>query len=223
MIRFSSVSKCTIDEEHRRHVVLDKLNLDIPTNRRVAIVGHDLQSATRIMHLLAGSETPDQGHVATIGPQRLSPLVYGGGALMPQLTGFQNIAFYARAHRLDTLRLVEIVDGGCQLGLKLHKYVRTLDRNVRRELEATLVAALPFDCFLVDRLHELPGDLRWRIFLAARLRKAGFIFTTSQMDVAERFGEFFIVMRDAEARSFNKLSRAIRYMNDEKIESDDHR
>ncbi len=215
MIRLFNVSKGVPDDERGRRVIFDNLNVVVPTSRRVAILVEDPGDSTSFLHLLAGSEIPDGGRVETKGIRRLSPVVYRGASLMPHLTGFQNIAFFARVHGIDPLKLAEIVDNACQFGAKLHKSVRSLDLSDRRELEATLIAALPFDCFLVDRLHELPGDLRWRIFLAARLRKAGFIFTTSEMEVADRFGDFFIVIREGGARAFKNMNRAFAYMDDE--------
>jgi capsular polysaccharide transport system ATP-binding protein len=215
MIRLLNVSKSVLDEDRRRGVIFENLSVGVPTKRNVAILSEEPRSATSFLHLLAGSEVPDGGRIVAKGVRRLSPVVYGGASLMPHLTGVHNIAFFARVHGVDSLRLVETVDSACRFGANLNKPVRSMDAGKRRELEATLVAALPFDCFLVDRLHELPGDVRWRIFMAARLRKAGFIFTTSKPEVAERFGDYFIVLRDGGARAFNKLERAINYSNGE--------
>jgi len=216
MIRFNRVSTSVVDEERDRRVVFDNLTVAVPTRRRVAILGEEPRMATSFLHLLAGSETPDSGRVTTKAVRRLSPIVCGGASLMPQLSGVHNIAFFARVHGIDSVRLVETVDNICRFGADLNRPVRSLSAAQRRELEATLVAALPFDCFLVDRLHELPGEVRWRIFMAARLRKAGFIFTTSQPEVAKRFGDCFIILRDAKGRAFRDPERAITYLDDGK-------
>lgn len=58
---------------------------------------------------------------------------------------------------------------------------------MRRTLEATIIAALPFDCYFVDLMHQIDMSVVTRLFHAAKLRGAGVIFATARLPQAVRF------------------------------------
>jgi capsular polysaccharide transport system ATP-binding protein len=210
MIRFLGISKTITDEKYGSRVVFQNLNALVPTNRRVAILSEDVRVAACLLHLLAGSDVPSCGRIIR-KKCRCSPIVHRGATLLPQLTGVENIAFYARVHGVETRRLVAVVDEACHLGHRLNKPLRLLEVNLRAEMEAALVAALHYDCYLIDDLQELPQQLQSRFFHTARAQKSGVIFSTRQLDLAARFGEVFVVIRDNAAQVFDELSLAMGY------------
>jgi ABC-type polysaccharide/polyol phosphate transport system ATPase subunit len=209
MIRLYEVSKTLIDEKSGPRVFFDGLQAEVPTDRRVAILSRDKTSAGLLLHLLAGSEAPDRG-LAEKDAVRPSPLVHLGASLVPQLSGQENIAFFARLHGVERHRLLEVVDSACKLGSRLYKPVRQLEVVLRSELEGALIAALPYDCYLVHDLEQLSQRLQWRFFHATKARKAGLIFST-QLELASRFGEYFVVIRDRAAQVFEEFTQAAGY------------
>jgi ABC-type polysaccharide/polyol phosphate transport system ATPase subunit len=209
MIRLYEVSKTATDEKSGPRVFFDGLEAEVPTDRRVAILSRDKISAGLFLHLLAGSENPDRG-LAERDAARPSPIVHIGASLVSQLSGAENIAFFARLHGVEPHRLLEVVDAACKLGSRLYKPVRQLEVAVRRELEAALIATLPYDCYLVDGLDQLSQHLQWRFFHATSAHKSGLIFS-SQLELASRFGEYFVVIRDRAAQVFEEFAQAAGY------------
>jgi capsular polysaccharide transport system ATP-binding protein len=210
MIRLTGISKTIIDEKYGSRVLFRNLNAQVPTNRRVAILSGDMRLATCLLHFVAGSDVPSSGQILR-GKCRCSPIVHRGASLLPQLSGVENIAFYARVHGVETRRLVAAVDSSCGLGHRLNKPLRLLEVGLRAEMEAAMVAALRYDCYLIDQLQELPQQLQSRFFHTARVHKSGVIFSTRQLDLAARFGEVFVVIRDNAAQVFDRLSQAMGY------------
>ena len=88
---------------------------------------------------------------------------------------------------VDRGKLTTLVEGAACLGSALEFPVRKLDGMQRRLLEVAAISALPFDCYFVDRVHQLEPKLVWKLLHAARLRGAGVIFSTDRLALARRF------------------------------------
>ncbi len=52
---------------------------------------------------------------------------------------------------------------------------------MRRALEITLMAALPYDCYFLDNLDQFEKPLVWQLVHTVRRRGAGLFFTTKKM------------------------------------------
>jgi ABC-type polysaccharide/polyol phosphate transport system ATPase subunit len=190
MIRARNVSKFNFDQHTGHELVLRDAYFDLPTDRPVAILGKDPRVVTSIMLLLSGVTKPDRGEV-DIGRLRMSPLIQAGGvpgaSLIPRFTAAENIGHLAAMYGVDAAHLTALVESVCNFGAQLNLPVSKFDWPMRRLLELTVVSALPFDCYFVDRLQAYSGPALWRLFHAARLRGAGLIFSTNRRGQATRF------------------------------------
>lgn len=211
MIRFSQVSRKVIGANESVRGTLEGINLVLPVNRKVAVFGTDRAAMTTFLHLLAGSEVPDRGSVV-IERHNLSPIVNSGGGagsnLLPQLTAMENVRFFARLHGLDALALKQIIEWACHFGSMWDAPIRLFDWPRRRALETALIAALPYDCYLVDHLHTMAGELCWLLATRVRERRAGWIFTTDNFNVAQKFGEVCVVIEDRNVHVFPTMAQA---------------
>jgi capsular polysaccharide transport system ATP-binding protein len=211
MIHLCAVSK-RANEITGPRLILRDVTVSLSRDARIALLGHDRRALTIVLHLLAGSATPDSGRIVA-NRLRRSPIVNAGGSagnsLVLRLTGLENINFFARMNGVDPTHLLAVVESACRLDRLLRIPVREYDRPTRRALEVALIAALPYDCYLVDGLNEFEPRLLWQLIHAANGRRAGLIFTTKNMTQAARLGQVGAVVGDGSIRVYPRVARAI--------------
>lgn len=212
MIHLQDVSQSLLDEVVGRKLILRNASASVPTRRRVALLGTDPKSLTEVLAVLAGVRKPDSGRV-DVPRIRRSPVINSGGSpgstLAPQLTALENIRFAARASGLDEAALVDAVESSCHFGRLLTLPVRTFDWPTRRRLETAMIAALPFDCYFVDRLHELEGPFVWRLVHVASKRGAGIVFTSRRANQTLRVAEIAARVRNGSLELLHEVADAI--------------
>jgi ABC-type polysaccharide/polyol phosphate transport system ATPase subunit len=214
MIDFLDVSKVIHSETEGIQLVLRDASLRFPSGSRIALLGENKRALTTVLQLLAGSELPDGGYIVKRGV-RLSPIInagsWAGGSLAPVLTGLDNINFFARAHGIDPRELRVLVESSSCLGEAVRVPVRQYPPEMRRALEVSLIAALPFDCYLVDNISVIEKHLLWKLFQTARARDAGLIFTMHRLRDAAKLAEVTGVLRQGSIQMFRYVRNAIAY------------
>jgi ABC-type polysaccharide/polyol phosphate transport system ATPase subunit len=161
--------------------VLRDTTICFPTDRPVALLGENNEDLTVILYMLSGATVPDGGEIVA-GQLRASPLIHAGGVpgatLVPHFSAADNVRLLGDLHGIDQHQLRALVEVVCRLGSSFHVPVAKLERGKRRALEMNVMAALPFDCYFVDRLHSAAGPHAWRLLTTARKRGAGVVFST---------------------------------------------
>jgi capsular polysaccharide transport system ATP-binding protein len=199
MIHLHNVSKYHLDIALGHEVVLRDASFALPSDRSVAVLG-SAKVASTILLMLTGAKVPDKGRIER-GRLRCSPVINSGGApisLVVQSTALSNIELLAKRYGADAHLLAALVEGATGLGSALQLPVRKLDGPQRRSLEAAAIAALPFDCYFIDRVHQLEPKLIWRMLTAARLRGAGVIFSTDRLPQARRLARSGVFVADGQ-------------------------
>ncbi len=201
MVALCGVSRSVPGPGGRPRVVLHPSDLDIPTDRPVAILGGRGAGKTTLLELLAGRLRPDPGGrllppAAWRPGDGFSPVLNAGRLLHPGLTGYENARFVARLYGLDADALLRAVDAFSGLGAALGERVRALEGGARRVLECSLAIMLPFACTLLDDAQQLPAPVLTRCLAAARARGAGLIFATAVPRLACSRAESVIVIAD---------------------------
>lgn len=201
----------------RPRVVLQPSELDIPTDRPVAILGGRGAGKTVLLELLAGRLRPDSGG-RVLPPTSwrpedgFSPVINAGRLLHPGLTGLENCRFVARVYGLDADRLMRALDAFCGLGAVLGERVRAMEGGMRRVLECSLALMLPFACYLLDDAQQLPAPVLARCLAAARARGAGLIFAAAVPRLARLHAEAAVVIAEATLCRFDDCAAAIAYL-----------
>jgi capsular polysaccharide transport system ATP-binding protein len=209
LIHLVSVAKSFPGAGEYPNVVLHPTTLSMPADRRVAVLAERREGKTALLRLLAGIDAPDQGDV--IAPMRLSPVVNSSSFLHPQLTGVDNIRFFARMFCIDGDRLTAAIDSFCGGSGLLTQPVRRQGVEYRRALEIALASLLPFDCCLVDDFGQYAEDIGGRCLEWATQRRAGVIFTTNRPRLASQFADCAVVLRHGTLYPFVKVEEATRF------------
>lgn len=190
--------------------IFQGLDLAIPTNRRVALLGATGSGKTTLLNLLAGIETPTQGQI-----ERQAQLSFPAGfqrGFRQTATVRQNATFAARIYGADPDEVVDFLATMCGLEAELDRPLRELSVQTRIGFSYVLTYTLPFDCYLFDNVIGPPQpevrELCARLF-EARTREAGVIVATRQPRIAEQLCDCGIVLMGDGAVFFDSIADAL--------------
>ncbi|MCI0869745.1 MAG: ABC transporter ATP-binding protein, partial [Chloroflexi bacterium] len=125
-----------------RTQVLRGLDLDVPWGQVLTILGPNGSGKTTLIKTLAALIRPDEGTVQVAGAdirrrgnraRRIIGLVTHDTLLYDELTGYENLKFYARMFRLDSAeRRIESVAERMGMSARLHQRVGTLSHGMKK-------------------------------------------------------------------------------------------
>lgn len=217
MIRFIKATKLLGPSSARRKsaFVLQHCTAAVSTSSIANINAGNDEVRTAFLELLYGSVKLESGMLLRDGV-RFSPIINlggGSGLLIPTLTVRENIHYQARLSHADAKIITDFVVSVCDEyapvlnaavgkaqvpvgGALLAGGTAKLAFPMRRVLEAAIVMAAPYHCYLADQFELLPDIVRSPMHDLARRRGAGLIFATGNPAVARMFGESTISLRD---------------------------
>jgi len=158
--------------------ILRDISLDVEAGSILTLLGPSGCGKTTLLRIIAGLESPDQGHIATgervfvdrergieLPPQqRRLGFVFQDYGLWPHLSVAQNVAFPLRMARLDKARIqarVEEVLGAVQLSAHAAKRPEQLSGGQKQRVSiARALAARPSLILLDEPLSNLDANLR---------------------------------------------------------------
>jgi capsular polysaccharide transport system ATP-binding protein len=190
-------------------VVLLPITLDLPINRRLAVIGQKKQGKSVLLRVLSGAETPTIGEV--VSRARLSPVIRAGALFSPRLSIYENIRFVARMFNLDTDFLAEAVLSVCGIAGVMGDKAKGESNEDKKTAELALLSILPFDCYLVDELSLIPETARQGLFSAAHQHGAGVIFATNSTRLVQRYADCAVVIRNKTIHPFSDVEEAIAF------------
>jgi capsular polysaccharide transport system ATP-binding protein len=209
MIEFRDVSKYYLTQTGRK-VVLDHLNLVLPTGAKVGVLGRNGAGKSTLLSMISGTNRPNSGEIrrhATIS----WPLGFSG-SFHPELTGAQNVRFVARIYGIDTDALVAYVEDFAELGAFLDMPVRSYSSGMRARLAFGMSMGVAFDWYLVDEITAV-GDTRFRRKSLAvfknRLKNAGLLMTSHAPETIRSYCTSGLVLERGQALYFEDVEEAI--------------
>jgi len=213
MIRLDNISFAHFRGEN----VVNQVSIDLPSHRRMAVLGGPESGKTTLIGLLAGVIDPTRGRI-----ERFAHLSFPAGynrAFRFANTVRQNLAFAAQLYGADPAEVVNFVCGIIDLNDRIDRPMRELPVGMRPVVAFALTYALPFDTYLFDNIIG-PGDAEtrdlWRQLFEARAANAGAIVATRQPRVAEAYCDCALVLRrDAAPVFFESLRDAITLFEDD--------
>ena len=213
MIRLDNVSYAY----HRGRNEIDQVSIDLPSHRRMAVLGGPETGKTTLIGLLAGVIDPTGGRI-----ERFAHLSFPAGynrAFRFANTVRQNIVFAARIYDADPREVADFICGIIDLNGWIDRPMRDLPVRTRLSVAFALTYALPFDTYLFDNIIG-PGDPAtrdlWRQLFEARTATAGAIVATRQPRVAEAYCDCALVLRrEAPPVFFENLRDAIALFEDD--------
>lgn len=209
MIRFENLTK-SFRINGRRKVVINNLNLTLPTGRSMVLLGRNGAGKSTLMEIIAGIQRPDSGRVVTDGT--MSWPVGLGASFHKDLSGAENVRFIARIYGVDTDELVAFVQEFAELGASYHMPMRTYSSGMKSRLTFGASMGIKFDTYLVDEVTAV-GDKSFRdksrALFSDRMRTSSAIMVNHNMREVREFCDAGIVLEKGRATYFDDLDEAI--------------
>ncbi len=209
MIRFEDLTK-TFRVAGRDRVVIDRLNMTLPTGRSLALLGRNGAGKSTLMQIIAGNMRPDRGRVVSDGT--ISWPVGFAGSFHAELTGAQNTRFIARVYGVDTDELVDFVRDFAEIGAHFNMPVRTYSSGMKSRLTFGLSMGIEFDTYLVDEVTAA-GDAAFRAksktLFNARMERSGAIMVNHNLGELREYCDAALVLENGRLSMFEDLDEAI--------------
>jgi capsular polysaccharide transport system ATP-binding protein len=197
------------DTDVGRREILKSVNMSIPLNLRVGILGRNGAGKTTLLKMIAGVEHPSCGEVVRRG--KISwPLGLSGG-LHPDLTGVENISFITRLYSADFDSVFEYVKDFSEIDQYLDMPVKSYSQGMRARLMFGLSLSIDFDCYLIDELTGV-GD---RFFkekskqaFRERAENAGLLFV-SHNEKTVKYCDYALVFYGTSLVPFEDIDEAV--------------
>jgi capsular polysaccharide transport system ATP-binding protein len=209
MIRFENLTK-SFRIRGERKVVIDNLNLTLPSGRSLALLGRNGAGKSTLLQMIAGTMRPDHGHIVSDGS--ISWPVGFGGSFHRDLSGAENVRFIARIYGVDTDDLIAFVEDFAELGKFFHMPVRSYSSGMRSRLTFGASMGIHFDTYLVDEVTAV-GDAAFkrksRAVFADRMQTSSAIMVTHSMNQVRQFCNAGIVLENGQMQYYDDLEEAI--------------
>ena len=209
MIRFENLTKSFWIRGEQK-LVIDNLNLELPTGRSLALLGRNGAGKSTLMDIIAGVQRPDSGQVVSDGT--ISWPVGLGGSFHRDLSGAENVRFVARIYGVDTDDLVAFVEDFAELGPAYHMPMRTYSSGMKSRITFGSSMGIKFDTYLVDEVTAV-GDKAFRdksrALFADRMRSSTAIMVNHNLKQLRTYCDAGVVLEKGKAMYFDDLDEAI--------------
>ena len=209
MISFEGISKSYQVRGHQVAVFAD-VDIEIPTDRAVAILGAEASGKSALIRMMSGVEGPTRGII-----NRFAAVSFPVGSvrvLKPHLTGRQNAEHVARIYGVDPREVASFVETVAEMGMHFDEPVRRMPSGLRGALACVISYAIPFDTYLIDETVGFgPERIRDRCSQLLRARaeeRAGYILATNRPPKARQLCDCAIVIAERRLHWFDDMSAA---------------
>jgi len=213
VIRLEKITK-TYRTRAGKHTVFRDLDLEIATGAGVAFLGRNGVGKTTLINIIGGAEPADSGRIVT--DASISWPVGLAGGFQPSMSAKENVKFVARlyAEKSQIGRIVDCVRSFAEIGEYFDMPTRTYSSGMRSRVSFGLSMAFDFDYYLIDEVTAV-GDPQFRLKCEAalaekRVKGAGFIVVSHQMDIVRKFCDSAVVLTHEGARHCADLEEAIK-------------
>jgi capsular polysaccharide transport system ATP-binding protein len=190
--------------------VLSLVDINIPSDRRIALFSPSIEDSNSLINLLAGIETPTSGHIRRTANVSF-PVGHTGG-LEGELTLRHNILHVSRLYGADPLSVIDFMKVITGLTGMLDVRLRDLPHNFRRRFAHNLAYSIPFDVYLLKaEPTRVPADHRG-IALAlfeARTRASGAIIATCNPAFANQYCDMALSLIEGKLVLFRDVEQAL--------------
>jgi capsular polysaccharide transport system ATP-binding protein len=209
LIEFRNVSKHYLTPSSRK-VILDRLNLTLPTGAKVGVLGRNGAGKSTMLGMIAGIVRPDAGSIRCT--EAISWPLGLGGSFHPQLTGAQNVRFVARIYGIDTDALIDYVADFAEIGDFMDMPVRTYSSGMKARLGFGMSMGIAFDWYLIDELTAV-GDSRFKkkslALFRHRLKDAGLLMVSHSINTIRTYCTSGLVLESGQATYYPDIADAV--------------
>jgi capsular polysaccharide transport system ATP-binding protein len=213
MIEFEDVTKTIRVRGQPPRDILRSVSIEIPINRRIALLGQTPEDRSHVIDMLAGLVLPTYGRI--VHNCRVSYPVGFLGAFSPELSVRLNVAHTAKLYDVDPRMLVKFVENAAGMDLPFDRLFVEMPNHLKRQLGIILSFAIPFDVYLMkndlSRIKASPTDnfkaTCYRLF-EARARSSGMIIAVSGHGFAREYCDMALVLHRGQLTSFDDVEEA---------------
>ena len=191
--------------------VLKGINLVIPKNRSVGIVGANGAGKSTLLRIIGGADYPTLGSVER--HCRVSwPM--GNGGVEATMTGRQNAKFICRVHGFehDMDYRIQRIEEFADIGKAFDRPVNTYSSGMRSRLQFALSLAFDFDVYISDEVTSA-GDATFKKkakdAFSDMVGRASIIMVAHNDAMLKSFCQSGILLYKGEATWFDKLDDAL--------------
>jgi capsular polysaccharide transport system ATP-binding protein len=210
MISIRGMSK-SFSTGSKTEVVFDNVTLDLPSDRRCAILGGEQSGKSVLVRMLAGIEEASAGTVTR--HVNLSFPVGYVRAFRVLLSARENVQYAARIYGADPAEVIAFVDEVTGFGPQMDQPVRHMQLRDRVCLAYALSYAIPFDTYLIDE-QIAPANAEFRelcqSMFAHRAKEAGVILATRNVRKALDYCDVGAVIKDRGLVYFADIKEAVK-------------
>lgn len=216
-----------VEDVHKRYQtphgagrwILNGVNLTIPANISVGLVGRNGAGKSTLLNLIGGVDTPTRGLVER--RSRVSwPMGYGGG-LQGSLTGRQNAKFVCRLHGFGDLQAmmdrIDYIEEFAELGSSFDEPIRTYSSGMKSRLQFGLSLAFDFDVYISDEATSA-GDASFRKKASDAFKRiadrSGLIMVSHSDGTLREFCQAGIWLHEGQAHWFDSIEDALKNYKD---------
>ncbi|WP_298774420.1 ABC transporter ATP-binding protein [uncultured Shewanella sp.] len=212
MIYFQQLSKY-YRTKSGRHYVLKNVDLALPSNKNIAILGPNGVGKSTLIRLLGGAENPSSGTIHS--PLNISwPLGLQGG-LQGSMSARENVRFVARIHGYKNTQPIESkVEEFAEIGQFFDEPVKNYSSGMRSRITFGLTMAFDFDfdILLIDELGAV-GDANFKkkseALLAKKYASTKLIMVNHSLSELKQHCQAGLVIKNKKLIYFDNLNDAI--------------
>ncbi|MCC4264611.1 ABC transporter ATP-binding protein [Oceanimonas baumannii] len=199
--------------------VLKDINLTIPKNVSVGLLGRNGAGKSTLLRLISGMDTPERGYVER-HCQVSWPIGLSSG-LQGSMTGRQNVKFVARvhgAHNEEIQRIIRYVYDFSELGASFDRPIKTYSSGMRSRLNFGLSLAFDFDVYLSDEATAV-GDRAFKAKASKAFKdKVGLsslIIVSHSEGILKELCQAGIYLKNGQAQWYDDINDAIAAYHEE--------
>ncbi len=194
-----------------RQYIFREVSFEIPSGHNIALLGANGAGKSTLFRLIAGSEYPNKGKIAT--DLNISWPVALTTGIHPKMTGRENAKFIGKINGIkDIDGYVEKVRRFSGLGKKFELNVGSYSSGMRPRLAFACSVAIDFDVYLIDEVTSV-GDAKFRAkakdALLEKSEQANVIMVSHEMDEIRLFCDSVILIDKGQLTFFNDLEEGI--------------
>jgi capsular polysaccharide transport system ATP-binding protein len=216
MIKLEEVYK-KYQSHHGSDWVLQDVNLTIPSNVSVGLIGKNGAGKSTLLRIIAGMDTPDKGRI-TRKCRTSWPIGLSGG-LQISMTGRQNVKFVARVHGYDENLevLVKRVQDFADIGEAFDDPVKTYSSGMKARLAFGLSLAFDFDVYISDEATAV-GDRQFRAkaikAFKERVAKSSLIIVSHSEGILRELCQAGVLVNEGRAIWYDDINDALTAYHD---------
>lgn len=211
MIRLENLTKSYATKKGR-HFVFRNLNITLPDNKSVALIGKNGAGKSTLLRIVGGIDHADSGQV--VSNASISWPVGLAGGFQGSLTGRQNVRFVSRLfvpeHRVDDI--VRYVEDFAELGKYFDMPIKIYSSGMRSRLGFGLSMAFDFDYYLLDEVGA-PGDAQFKakskVLLDNLKKNSNIIMVSHNLNDLTEHCDVALFVKESHAYYFDSVEEAV--------------